>query len=191
MSNILPIEYIGRLDQSRRSHSARRWPVLHCLPCHTTAQSPGIGMVCLHRRFGRPIREKRLKTRAGMSSPATFQNHLTDDFHTRILINTHFFLWRRPDRGINATPGAAAPDRIAVRSSLEFPQLEYGDRFESNSHEQSYRRTSGRLAHRLRRQRHVPARDNGLIARYYDGMLCRLVVHHRLQRRRNGELQRG
>jgi hypothetical protein len=91
---------------------------------------------------------------------------------------------------VNATPGAPVLGLACRPLVFDNQHLEYGDSFEPNSNEQSYRRTDGRLAHRLRRWRHGPDNDSDYIARHDSSMLWRLVVYRRLQWRRDGELQR-
>lgn len=153
------------------------YPPTVTLPYHCTKTR---NWYCLLERGcpGPAAAEERLKRPIGMSSSATFENHLTDHFCTCILIAAIICVWR-PHRCLPHVEHRHL-DRQAARPVLSYQHLEYGDSLEPNSNEQSSRWTDGQLASRLRRQRHARDSENHFIARNDSGLLCRLVPYHRL-----------
>ena len=82
---------------------------------------------------------------------------------------------------------------FVIRFQRTTRYLQYGVSLEPNFNQQPYRGTDGGLARRLRRRWHPSSHAPSSAsrhARYNDGVPCRLVEHDRLQRRRDGELQR-
>lgn len=106
------------------------------------------------------------------------QNHLTTNFEARILSHIHSGVLGTVKRSILRSVPGGHPNNYKNGASLE-----------SNFNQQPYRGPDERLARCLRR-RHAPGTAKNGAACYHNGLLCRLVERHGLQRRRDGELQR-